>query len=243
MSCHNPEEDEVTPVKVMDIPIDAEGTFVERKNRFLGIVDIHGEDSKVHVRDPGRLEELLYPGNRVLLAKASRPNRKTSWDLIAARYEDEWVLVNSGFHPQIARWVLENEKIDPFGITDGWQGEKKLGDSRIDFFNDTEVCELWVEVKGCTLAMGGRALFPDAPTTRGTRHVRELINAVEEGHRAGLLILVFRSSAECFSPYEERDPDFAAAFREAVDAGVEVRPIRFSYEKGRLYYNGKLTVC
>ncbi|MFO8109875.1 MAG: DNA/RNA nuclease SfsA [Thermoplasmata archaeon] len=230
-------------MQVMDICIDAEGAFVERKNRFLGIVDIHDKNSKVHVRDPGRLEELLYPGNRVLLAKAADPNRKTAWDLIAARYEDEWVLVNSGFHPQIARWVLENEKIDPFGITDGWQGEKTLGNSRIDFFTETEVCELWVEVKGCTLAMGGKALFPDAPTTRGTRHVRELIKIVEKGHRAGLLILVFRSGAKCFSPYQERDPDFAASFREAVDAGVEVRPICFSYENGGLYYKGRLNVC
>ncbi len=243
LSRYNTEKGKVNFMKILEIPHHSEGIFLERKNRFLGIVDIDGKTEKVHVRDPGRLEELLYPGNKVLLGKADNPARKTSWDLIAARFQEEWVLVNSGFHPQIARFVLENEKINPFGITDGWQGEKALGKSRIDFFTETEEGELWVEVKGCTLAIDGKALFPDAPTTRGTRHVRELISAVEKGHRAGLLILVFRSTAKCFSPYEERDPDFAAAFREAIDKGVEVHPLGFTYEDGDIYYRGKLTVC
>lgn len=230
-------------LKVLDIPYHEEGTLLERKNRFLGMVDVKGETEKVHVRDPGRLEELLYPGNRVLISKANNPNRKTSWDLIAARYGEDWVLVNSGFHPRIARWVLENPKLDPYGTTQDWQQEKKLGDSRIDFFTKTEGRELWVEVKGCTLAVDGKALFPDAPTTRGTRHVRELIKVVERGDRAGLLILVFRPDAKCFSPYRKRDPEFAAAFQEAVDAGVEVRPLVFSYENRCLHYRGPLTLC
>lgn len=228
-------------MKVFDIPYDKECIFQERKNRFLGIVDIEGKNEEVHVRDPGRLEELLFTGNKVLLAKADDPNRKTSWDLIAAEYEDNWILVNSGFHPRIARWVLENDKVNPFGMTDGWRGEKKLGKSRIDFYNEREG-ELWVEVKGCTLAMDGKALFPDAPTTRGTRHVRELINAIEKGKRAGLLILVFRSDAECFSPYEERDPDFTAAFREAMEVGVEVHPLKLIYQETSLFYKGEIPI-
>ncbi len=229
-------------MKVFDIPYDKEGIFLERKNRFLGIVDVNGENEKVHVRDPGRLEELLYPGSEVMLSKARDPNRKTAWDLVAAKYHNEWVLVNSGFHPQIARWALESETVNPFGITEGWQGEKKLGASRIDFYNEQEGV-LWVEVKGCTLAMDGKALFPDAPTTRGTRHVRELIKAVESGKRAGLLILIFRSDAVCFSPYEERDPDFAAAFRKALEVGVEVYPLGFMYKEHKLFYKGKIPIC
>ncbi len=229
-------------VKVFDIPYHEEGYFLERRNRFLGIVDVNGENEEVHVRDPGRLEELLYHGNKVLLAKANNPNRKTSWDLIAAEYEENWILVNSGFHPMVARWALENHAVNPFGVTDGWQGEKKLGTSRIDFFTETEEGELWVEVKGCTMAIDGKALFPDAPTSRGTKHLRELIKVVEKGHRAGLLILVFRQDAKCFSPYEERDPDFAAAFKDAMDAGVEVHPLKFFYHGNELMYKGTIPI-
>ncbi len=230
------------PVKIMDIPYDAEGIFVRRNNRFLSTVEVDGERVRVHVRDPGRLEELLFPENDVLLARADKSGRKTSWDLIAANYDRRWVLVNSGFHRKIAFRVLTNPKLSPSTTTDGWKAEKRLGESRIDFLNDGEV-KIWLEVKGCTFAIDGKALFPDAPTTRGTRHVRELIGAVEGGDRGVLLILIFRQDAECFSPYEDRDPDFARAFLDALDVGVEVYPLKFIYKEHSLFFQGQIPIC
>lgn len=228
--------------RLLKIHHDETGKFIERPNRFLGIVDTGNEVVKVHIRDPGRLEELLYEGNDVRIARASGKKRKTAWDLIAARYDDSWVLVNSGFHRDIAEKILHEPKLNPIGITEGWEAEKVLGRSRIDFFNSGEGRNIWLEVKGCTLAIDGKALFPDAPTLRGTKHLMELTELVDRGERAVVFILVFRDDAHSFAPFEGRDPDFARAFREAVEVGVKVYPIRLSYEDGHIYYRDMLKI-
>ncbi len=231
-------------IPVFDLTYDVSGTFIKRDNRFLATVDIGKRGRvKVHVRDPGRLEEILYRGNQVLLSEANNPNRKTEWDLIAGRVENMWILINSGFHRRIARWILNNSDVNPFTIDEGWQAEKKLGESRIDFLNENDGKKFWVEVKGCTLAKNNIALFPDAPTTRGTKHLNELTDAVKKGDKAGLMILVFRSDAKCFLPHTRRDPAFTDAFWEAVDAGVKVYPLRFRYDSRTLYYEREIPIC
>ncbi|MFW6196521.1 MAG: DNA/RNA nuclease SfsA [Thermoplasmatota archaeon] len=233
--------------ELMTISFDEKGTFVERKNRFLGSVRFKsGELDDVHVRDPGRLKDLLYEGNEVLLKKADNENRKTDWDLISAKFYDLWVLVNSGYHRKITKTILEDESISPFDKIDSFKPEAKLGDSRIDFLIKKNGKKIWTEVKGCTLAKNGEALFPDAPTARGKRHVDELREAVKNGDRGALLILIFRSDAECFRPYEKRDPDFSDSFYNAYEEGVEVHPLLLSYNvdgKGKLYFKKKIPLC
>ena len=233
-------------VPVLEIPCDAEGIFLERPNRFLGIVDIlllgEKNDEKVHVHDPGRLEELLYPGNRVLLRRAGGKNRKTKWDLIAARYEDEWILVHSGYHRAISEWVLGSD-FSPFGEAMEIQPEVTVGHSRLDFvITDPEGNEIGVEVKGCTLALDGVALFPDAPTERGRRHIETLMEMIEGEKKAGLLILVFRRDAKFFLPNEATDPKFAEVFRSGIERGVMVHPLLFSYDGEMVYYEGAVPV-
>jgi len=124
-------------VEMFDIPFDAEAVMLERPNRFLAIVDIispvHSSGEKVHVRDPGRLEEILYPGNRLLLKRTTGKKRKTGWDLVAGKVGDEWILINSGYHRRIAEWVLEHPSHSPFGDVEHYRAEQKLGRSRIDF--------------------------------------------------------------------------------------------------------------
>jgi sugar fermentation stimulation protein A len=237
-------------IPVMEIPWDAKGTLRLRPNRFLGIVDIttpkkyKSQKEKVHVHDPGRLEELLFPGNQVLLRRAKNINRKTKWDVIAARYEGDWVLVHSGYHREIAHWVLENGKVSPFGKVKSIQAEVKLGESRLDFLlTRKNGKKIWVEVKGCTLAKDGVALFPDAPTKRGARHVRHLIKAKKEGADSAILILVFRGDAKCFAPYTERDPEFSITFFSALEVGVKAFPFKFIYENGEVKYMGRIPVC
>ncbi len=226
---------------------DAEGILVERSNRFLAIVDIDIEGDvsreKAHVHDPGRLLELLYPGNRLLLRKADNPDRKTGWDVIAARYEDEWILINSVFHRGIADWLLSKDD-NPFGRLEGLTPEVTVGHSRLDFMaEDSEGTPLGIEVKGCTLAVDGTALFPDAPTERGRKHVETLIGLVRGGKRAGLLILVFRPDPMEFAPKDDTDPRFAEAFWRAVDLGVEVHPVKFGFDGGRVRYLGEIPVA
>lgn len=235
---------------VMEIPWDAKATFISRPNRFLGIVDITSpkkdkkRNVKVHVHDPGRLEELLYPGNRVLLRKAKNKNRKTKWDVIAAFYDGDWILVHSGYHRAIAEWVLNSNKVSPFGKVTNITPEARIGKSRLDFLLEKKNGKkTWVEVKGCTLARDGVALFPDAPTERGRRHLKTLIKLKKEGDDAAIIILVFRSDARCFAPNGETDPKFSDTFYKAVDTGVQVYPLVFKFENSTVYYINKIPIC
>jgi sugar fermentation stimulation protein A len=233
--------------KVLSIQTDVQGILIERPNRFLAIVeiDVNGRKSqeKVHVHDPGRLIDILYPGNRVLLRKASNPKRKTGWDMIAGRSGDNWILINSAFHRQISEWVIENNIVDLFSNTDKVLPEQKFGESRLDYLLLKGDTDIWIEVKGCTLAEKTTASFPDAPTTRGKRHLDELIKARSEGHEAAILILIFRPEAECFTANGIIDPDFAHTFEKALEAGVNVFPLLFSFEGNTVMYHSQLPLC
>ncbi|WP_340818350.1 DNA/RNA nuclease SfsA [Methanolobus sp. WCC4] len=236
-----------THPQVLNIHIDTEGTFIERPNRFLAIVEIENNGikthEKVHVHDPGRLLDILYPGNRVLLRKASNPNRKTGWDMIAGRSGDNWILINSAFHRQISGWVIENGIIDDLSNADSILPEQRYGDSRLDYLVRKDGKSTWIEVKGCTLAGGRVASFPDAPTTRGKRHLEELIKARSEGHDAAVIILVLRPEAECFTANGIIDPAFADTFEKALEAGVKVFPLQFSFEGSNIHYLSQLPLC
>lgn len=235
----------MTRKRLLEIPHDEGAVFLSRENRFLGRVKLKstGEIHEVHVRDPGRLEEILYQGNEVLIRKADNPDRKTNYDLIAGRVEDNWILVNSGFHRKITEEILEDEQVSPFKNIDSYLAEQKLGKSRIDFLLEKDGERIWLEVKGCTLAVDDTALFPDAPTTRGKRHIEELIDAKEKGVRAALIFLIVRPDAECFKPYEKRDPAFSETFWRAVEKGVEVHPLLMEYDGQELFFKGEIPVC
>ena len=233
--------------KLIDIPWDKEGILKSRPNRFLAIVDIdlNGdqiEGQKVHVRDPGRLKELLFPGNRVLVKHRPEPHRKTQWEIIAA-WDDYWVLVNSGYHRAISEAILSNPGISPFGALDSIKPEVKVGHSRLDFMLEKGGDQMGLEVKGCTLETGDVALFPDAPTERGAKHVQTLIDMKIEGKESAMMILVFRPKARCFRPNDSTDPKFTDLFWQALDMGVKIHPVRLSYEDGTIYFHGEMPVC
>ncbi len=229
-------------VRLMDIAWDAEALFVARPNRFLATVRMLGTGGgslqQVHVRDPGRLEELLFPGNRLALSAANTPGRKTAWDLVAAESEAGWVLVNSGLHRAIAESILKAPMLSPFGDVRRIRAEVKRGRSRLDFLITTvEDDDVWIEVKGCTLVRNGTALFPDAPTSRGTKHLRELIDIRERGQRAAVMILVLRPDADRFTPNRETDELFSDTMDLAINKGVEVYPLKFALrDDGSLNY-------
>ncbi|HID96818.1 MAG TPA: DNA/RNA nuclease SfsA [Thermodesulfobacteriaceae bacterium] len=237
------------PVRLVKVVWDTEAVFVERPNRFLGLADCNMPGSqvpeKIHISDPGRLRELLYPGNRVLLRKAPAGTaRKTCWDLIAAAFGEQWVVVNSSLHRGIAQRILEKVNLSPFGRAEEIRPEIRFGESRLDFMlllRDGR--RVWIEVKGCTLARDGSALFPDAPTARGRRHLEELITIRSRGLRSALLILIFRDDAQCFAPNGETDPAFHEVFYRAIQAGVEVYPVVIGLEQEWLVYRGVIPVC
>ncbi len=234
---------------LLHIPYDAKAVFRERPNRFLGVVDIYWPEKRpgemIHVHDPGRLPDLLLPGNKILLKKAASVKRKTAWDLIAARSPaNNWVFVNSAHHRRLVESLWKEQDITPVKRIREVRAEVKWGRSRLDFELLLETGErVYVEVKGCTFARDHTALFPDAPTVRGTKHLEELIHVKETGHKAILLLLVFREEALCFSPYKEIDPGFAKVFREAVQAGVKVIVLVVGYNGKRLCIRGRIPVC
>ena len=198
------------------------GTFLSRPNRFTAMIKVDDKTLRLHLRDPGRLTELLIPGREVIFRRIDDPSRKTRGEVMGIRSDGTWVLVNSSLHSKIAKWLIEADHIEELR---GWNIEKaewKYGKSRIDFLL-TRVRERGLlEVKECTLVRKGVALFPDSPTERGSRHVLELINAKKEGFNASILFLVLRGDATEFSPNWDTDPKFSRNLVLAHKTGVNV---------------------
>jgi sugar fermentation stimulation protein A len=213
--------------EVLEVPGPLSEAVVRRRvNRFL----VELQDGRpCHLHDPGRLQDLIYPGARVLV----RPTRgaRTSCSVTASWAGEAagWVLIDSRFHSDVAARFLPP----------GAEREVRVGRSRLDF----RLGDVYVEVKGCTLARGGVALFPDAPTERGARHVRELEELASSGHGAMLMVLDMRSDATCFSPNWETDPKFAGALLEALRKGVALRVLKFAFRPPHLIYIGDIGLC
>ena len=158
-----------------------EARFLDRPNRFIAHVEINGKLETVHVKNTGRCKELLLPGVPVVLAQADNPNRKTKHDLIAVKKKNlGWVNIDSQAPNKAVMEWLEKQDFDRI------QPEYAYGDSRIDFYMEKGKTKYLLEVKGCTLEMDGIGYFPDAPTERGVKHIRELIKARKQGYWCGL---------------------------------------------------------
>ena len=237
-------------VRLLRIPWDQKAELIERPNRFLAVArplkhEAQGTQGtiKVHVRDPGRLKELLFAGNEILVRYAAHAGRKTDWDLVAARHENEWILVNSGVHSAIMKAVLNNRNISPFGPLKALRSEIKYGRSRLDFLISTPEDEkIYIEVKGCTLAKENIALFPDAPTNRGRRHLEELISISRRGYRGAVIFLIFRKDSRSFRANGETDRDFAEILYLAHTMGVEIYPLVLEYRQDIIWYKSKIPV-
>lgn len=230
---------------LLKLPWDTEAILRDRPNRYLALVDLPTQPGvKAHVHDPGRLTELLYPGNKVLLKHVPAAHRKTEWDVLAARHADQWVLVHSGHHRKIADALLNRPDLSPFPAPARLRAEVRHQESRIDFLLENPGGEkTWIEVKGCTLAVDKIALFPDAPTVRGSKHLQTLINLRASGQDAAILILIFRRDAECFRSHHETDPAFAEHFQQARRVGVAVHPVVLEYTDGEIRFVRPIDVC
>ncbi|TDT68042.1 sugar fermentation stimulation protein A [Hypnocyclicus thermotrophus] len=229
--------------KILNIPIDKKGIFLERPNRYLSKVKIDNEIIEAHVHDPGRLKELLFENNKVYLQKAINPNRKTKWDVIAADSGDgEKILINSKFHRYISEKILNDFEISPFGKIDSIKAEVKYKNSRIDYLLEKGNKKIWVEVKGVSLSQDKIAKFPDAPTKRGQKHLKELIELKKTGDRTAIMFLILRNSIK-FRPKYETDKEFAKLFYLAKEKGVEIYPILLEYKDKWIYYKKLIDIA
>ena len=210
-----------------------EAVFEERLNRFLVRVERAGSRHLCHLPNPGRLQELLQVGTPVLLQRRTGHRRKTAHDMVAVRKGRVWVSVDTRLpNRAVGEWLAEGA-LPEFRAYRKVRPEVTLGESRIDFLlRNGRDC--YLEVKSCTLVEGDDALFPDAPTERGRRHVETLADAVERGFRSSVLFVVQRPDASRFRPREETDPAFANALRGARARGVEVYAYRSRFEGGTL---------
>lgn len=198
------------------------GKFVKRLNRFVAKVEVAGEEVLAHVPNSGRMKELLFPGNQVIIEDQAREGRKTPYDLIMVDYDGFLVSIDSRLPNYLVEETINQGKLTGF---EGLRVERReviFGESRLDI-KLTGEGEGFAEVKSVTLVNDGIAMFPDAPTSRGARHLRELIKAHQEGYLAYVIFLVQRNDATAFTPNDPTDPEFGATLRDAVANGVKAK--------------------
>ena len=200
------------------------GIFLSRPNRFIARVLIDGREEAVHVKNTGRCRELLVPGCTVYLEKSDNPSRKTPFDLIAVEKNTEkgTILINmdSQIPNACCAELLPHSGL--FSPDAEIKREVKFGSSRFDICVTDGDRKSFVEVKGVTLERDGLALFPDAPTERGVKHVRELIEAKKQGFGAYIIFIIQMSEVHTFSPNRGMQPEFAEALLEAEKEGVKI---------------------
>jgi len=214
----------LSPPPVLPVfPARMEAFFLERPNKYLAIVDLGGVETEAFIPNPGRMKELMVPGRRVLLRPAPEGRkRRTRFDLVAVRYRRAYVCIDTAVPNRFLKVLLEGHWLPEVR---GWRlvrPEVKWGSSQFDFLLERGKRRCLVEAKCCTYVVDGVARFPDAPTVRGTRHLRELIQAKKEGYRTVVFLLIQGVGAVRFRPNRETDPAFAAMFEKALEAGVEI---------------------
>ena len=195
------------------------GRFIFRPNRFIAHVEIAGKTEICHVKNTGRCRELLVPGTEVFCEIAQNPARKTKFDLIAVQKGERLINMDSQA-PNIAagQWLKDGG----LGELENLKAETFHGDSRFDFSFEKDGKTCFLEVKGVTLENDSVCAFPDAPTTRGVKHLQGLTKAVRQGYGAYLLFVIQMENIRYLHPNDSTDPNFGKALREAVAAGVQV---------------------
>jgi sugar fermentation stimulation protein A len=202
-------------------------TFLERPNRFLARVKVQEKTVDAYVPNPGRMYELMIPGKKVFIRENPAPHRKTSFDMIGVQHEGVLISLDSNLPNRFIKRLLVTNRLNQFKGYSHVKSEPSAYGGRFDFLLEGNGKRTFIEVKSCTLVIRKRVLFPDAPTTRGARHMRHLGKALSDGDvdEAAVIFVVQRPDGEIFSPHDGNDPDFGNALREAHAQGVRVIPL------------------
>ncbi len=220
------------------------GIFLQRDNRFRVQVLVNDQITAAHLPNSGRLGELLVEGATVWLTPAAHPHRRTQYDLSLVEYKEQMVSVDARLPGHLVDHALRCHALGKeFAAYPVLRREVNLGKSRIDFLLERkESPPYWIEVKSVTLVQEGTARFPDAPTTRGKRHVLELTDAVRRGNKAAVIFVIQRKDASKFQPHRRADPDFTDALCEAAAAGVRILALRCHITKASAQILGTIPV-
>ena len=196
------------------------GEFISRPNRFCAIVNIDGVQTVCHVKNTGRCKEILVPGCKVYLEESSNTSRKTKYDVVALEKGKRIINIDS-FAPNLAigEWLTGGGLFkNPVLV----KSECSYKSSRFDFFVKAENKEIFIEVKGVTLENNGVVMFPDAPTQRGVKHLKELMECVKDGYEAYIIFVVQMTDVKYFTPNEETHKEFADVLRQCHKNGVNI---------------------
>lgn len=199
-----------------------DGIFLARPNRYLAKVTIDGAEVSAHVPDPGRLPGLMIPGRKVRLIHNPGPKRKTDYTLALVRHGSIWVSVYPVFANALVKDALGKGALPFLSGYENFNSEVKMGKSRFDFKLEFVDGPAFVEVKSVSLVEDSMGKFPDAPTERGVKHLKELIDLRKEGTRAAVLFVSQRSDTRSIMPNDAIDPEFGEWLRKAHQQGVEL---------------------
>lgn len=196
------------------------GIFKERPNRFIAYVEIDGKIEVCHVKNTGRCRELLIPDAEVYLEESDNPSRKTKYDLVAVwKYGLLFNIDSQAPNKVFGEWLSTT---DYFGEITHIKPEFQYKSSRLDFYAETKEKKILIEVKGVTLEKEGVLMFPDAPTERGIKHIKELIGASAQGYSSAVAFVIQTECAKYFTPNKDTHPEFCRVLKEAQGKGVEI---------------------
>ncbi|UCC79063.1 MAG: DNA/RNA nuclease SfsA [Candidatus Zixiibacteriota bacterium] len=219
-----------------------EALFVERPNRFLVNIKIDGRSEFAHLHDPGRLQELLIPGAKLYLQKTGGPNRKTRWDVILVRKGRIYVAIYSVLANRLAKKLFAERNFPGLRSWKLIRSEPKFKNGRFDFELARRDEKMLVEVKSVSLVENGIAMFPDAPTERGRRHLLKLTEAMAEGYNACVIFIVTRNDARLFKPHTTRDPDFSETLKHAAKQGVKLYCFKCNVSREHMHLSSRIPI-
>jgi sugar fermentation stimulation protein A len=220
-----------------------QGELVDRPNRFIGIVKVGRKRYECFVPDPGRAESLLYGGATVFIKKGKgSEERRTDMDLVLAMDGKTLVSIDTRLVNQLVSEALEKKALKELKGQKLVRTEHEYLGSRFDFLLKGRKTQTLLEAKSVTLLKDGMALFPDAPTERGSRHMKTLADAVRHGMRAVALFVIQRGDAKAFAPNDELDPEFGLSLRIAMAKGVEAYAYKCKVSKTSIVLDEKVPI-
>lgn len=197
--------------------------FISRTNRFIAEIEVEGKREISHVKNTGRCKELLIEGAKIYVQRSNNPARKTKYDLISVYKGQELINMDSQAPNKIfGEWVSDGNFIKNISLI---KPECKYKNSRFDFYMENDGRKIFAEIKGVTLEENGIVMFPDAPTERGVKHLKELCECIEDGYEAYVFFIVQMQHCDFFTPNRKTHPEFADALIEAKEKGVNIKAV------------------
>lgn len=196
------------------------GIFKSRPNRFIANIEVNEKIEVCHVKNTGRCKELLIDGAKVFVQKSNNPNRKTGFSLISVIKENRLINMDSQVPNKVVHeWILKGGLFNNVTLI---KPESKYKNSRFDFYIEADNKKIFIEVKGVTLEDNGVVKFPDAPTERGVKHIKELCDCISEGYEAYVIFVIQMKDILYFEPNSETHKEFAEVLKYAEKNGVKI---------------------